>query len=211
MTALIDKVSAQLLLVDDDRLVLATLAASLAQAGYTVSTAKSAEEAEDLLAGGLRPDLVVLDVRMPGHSGLHLAQRLSELDHIPFVMLSAYSDDQTVQQAIAQGALAFLVKPLDEAQLLPGIEAALARARELDALRATRQQLQRALDNERNINVAVGITMAQHRVERQLAFEQLRGAARARNMRLAELASEVVLACETLTAGKAVDKTLSRS
>ncbi len=190
----------RILLVDDDRLVLATLAASLAQAGYAVHTAKSAEEAEDLLASGMRPDLVLLDVRMPGQGGLYLAQRLRELDHIAFVMLSAFGDADTVQTAIAHGALAFLVKPLEEAQLLPAIVAALARARELDGLRASRLQLQTALDNERNISVAVGITMVQYRLERLAAFDQLRRAARSRNLRLADLASEVVRLCELTTA-----------
>lgn len=189
--------SPRILLVDDDRLVLATLAASLTQAGYQVSSAKSAEEAEELLASGWRPDLVLLDVRMPGQGGLYLAQRLRDLDQIAFVMLSAYGDADTVQRAIAQGALAFLVKPLEEAQLLPAVVAALARAREIDDLRTTRTQLQTALDNERNISVAVGVTMMQYRLARQAAFDQLRRAARSRNMRMADLASEVVRLCET--------------
>ena len=201
MIAMTDKKMPHILMVDDDRLVLATLAASMARAGYAVSSAKSAEEAEDMLAGGCRPDLVMLDVRMPGQSGLYLAERLRELDHIPFLMLSAYSDEQTVQQAIEQGALAFLVKPIDEAQLFPAIEAALARADELNKLRTTRKQLQDALDSERSINVAVGITMVQYRLARQPAFEQLRRAARSKSMRLVDLAAQVVDGCEAMSAG----------
>jgi len=201
MTAVPDKRTPYILLVDDDRLVLATLATSVAQAGYTVSSAKSAEEAEEILAGGRRPDLVLLDVRMPGQSGLYLAQRLRELDNIPFVMLSAYSDEQTVKEALAQGALAFYAKPLDEAQLLLAIEAALARGDELHSLRTTRQQLQQALDNERGINVAVGITMMQYRLKRQAAFEQLRRAARTRNLKLADVALEVLQSCEMIAEG----------
>jgi len=201
MNSMTDTKTPHILLVDDDRLVLATLAGSVARAGYAVSSAKSAEEAEDMLAGGYRPDLVMLDVRMPGQSGLYLAQRLRELDHIPFLMLSAYGDEQTVQQAIEQGALAFLVKPVDEAQLIPAIEAALARANELNQLRATRKHLQDALDGERNINVAVGITMMQYRLARQPAFEQLLRTARSRSMRLADLAVQVVASCELMAAG----------
>nr|WP_315203483.1 response regulator [uncultured Albidiferax sp.] len=193
MFAMTDKKAPHILLVDDDRLVLATLAASVTRAGYTVSSAKNAEEAQELLTGGCRPDLVLLDVRMPGQSGLFLAERLRDLDHIPFLMLSAYSDEQTVQQAIAQGALAFLVKPIDDAQLFPALVAALGRADELSGLRTTRRQLQEALDNERNINVAVGITMVQHGLQRQAAFEQLRRTARSRSIRLTDLATEVIM------------------
>ncbi|MEO6274311.1 MAG: response regulator [Rhodoferax sp.] len=196
-----DRKTPHILMVDDDRLVLATLSASVARAGYAVSIAKSAEEAEEMLAGGCHPDMVILDVRMPGQSGLFLAERLRELDHIPFLMLSAYSDEQTVQQAIEQGALAFLVKPIDEAQLFPAIGAALARANELNTLRSTRKQLQDALDNERSISVAVGITMVQYRLARQPAFEQLRRAARSRSMRLVDLAAQIVNGCEAMSAG----------
>lgn len=195
------KKAQHILLVDDDRLVLATLATAVAQAGYTVSTAKSAEEADELLAGGCRPDLVLLDVRMPGQSGLYLAQRLRELDHIPFLMLSAYSDEKTVKEALAQGALAFYAKPLEDAQLLLAIEAAFARGDELRDLRANRQQLQMALDNERSINVAVGIIMVQYRLKRQEAFEQLRAAARSRNLKFADLALEVLRSCELIADG----------
>ena len=194
MTA--DKVPApgkQLLIVDDDRLVLALMASGLTAVGYGVTTAESAEDAEAWLAGGARPDLAILDVRMPGQGGLALAQRLRELDHIPFMMLSAYSDTHLVAQATECGALGYAVKPLDVLQLVPAIEAALARANELQDLRAARQQLQAALDGERDIGLAVGITMMQYRLKRSAAFELLRTSARKRRCKLADLAVEIIL------------------
>ena len=188
-----------LLLVDDDRLVLSMLALGLTHAGYHITTAESTEEAENYLCEGLqRPQLVILDVQMPGQNGLILAQRLRELDHIPFMMLSAYSDAATVQKAIDQGALGYAVKPVDPVQLIPAIEAALARANELQALRTTRQQLQTALDNERDINLAVGITMMQHHLSRKAAFEMLRQGARRQQRKLAEVAQGIILEVETL-------------
>lgn len=187
----------QLLIVDDDRLVLAMLARGLTNAGFCVSTAESAEDAEAWLASGERPDLAILDVRMQGRDGLYLAQRLHELDHIPFMMLSAYSDPQTVEQATRHGALGYAVKPLDIPQLVPAIEAALARANELQDLRATRHQLQAALDADRDISMAVGITMLQQQLKRGAAFEELRKSARSKRCRLADLAAEIIRACET--------------
>jgi len=177
-----------LLLVDDERLVLATLAQGLSKAGYAVSTAESVDEAEALLASGERPDLVILDVSMPGRNGLELAERLHSFDHIPFLLLTAYSDQAIVEQAAACGALGYLVKPVDTRQLVPAIEAALARAAELRSLRMTGQQLQNALDGEREISIAVGITMVQYRLGRKAAFELLRKTARSQSRRLAELA-----------------------
>ncbi|MCZ8292141.1 MAG: response regulator [Hylemonella sp.] len=192
MTAPDQPAPRHLLLVDDDRLVLTTLNVGLQRAGYRVSLAESAEEAEVLLAGGLRPDLAIVDIRMSGQDGLYLARRLRELDHIPFVMLSAYSEEHMIGQASQLGALGYLVKPLDTSQLLPAIEAALARANELQGLRETRTQLQAALDAERDISVAVGITMTQRHLARQDAFELLRKLARTQRRKLAELAAEII-------------------
>ncbi len=189
---------AQLLLVDDDRLVLSTLSEGLEQAGHRVTEAESAEEAEALLAAGLRPDLAIIDVRMPGRGGLHLAQRLRELDHIPFMMFSAYGDPQIVAQATHYGALGYAVKPLDTAQLLPAIEAALARANELHELRQTREQLQQALEGDRGINIATGIVMVEFKLGRTEAFRLLRDNARAQRRKLAELASDTIAAREAL-------------
>ncbi len=187
-----------LLLVDDNRLVLATLGADLRDAGYQVTTAESVADAEALLFGGLRPDLAVLDVRMSQGCGLDLALRLGELDRLPFIMLSAYSNSETVQRANTLGALAYMVKPVDAAQMAPTIEAALGRASDLRALRATTAQLQKMLNAERDIGVAVGITMAQHRLSRHAAIETLRQRANAQQRQLAELAKDAIYALELL-------------
>jgi len=188
-------------LVDDERLVLATVAQGLSRAGYNVNTAESVDEAEALLAGGERPDLAILDVSMPGRSGLELAERLYSFDDIPFMLLTAYSDQQIVEQAAACGALGYLVKPVDTRQLVPAIEAALARASELKGLRVTGQQLQNALNSEREISIAIGITMVQYRLGRKAAFELLRKTARSQRRKLAELAIDVINASENLNLG----------
>ncbi len=193
-TAATAPLKAKLLLVDDDRLVLSTLANGLTKAGYRVRTAESAEDAEMLLANGNgdTPDLAILDIRMSGQDGLFLARRLQELDHIPFMMLSAYVDQHLIDQASQLGALGYLVKPLDIPQLLPSIEAALSRANELHSLRESRLQLQAALNAERDISVAIGITMAQSRLERHAAFELLRKTARSQRRKLSDLAAEII-------------------
>lgn len=190
-----------ILLVDDDRLVLSTLSRGLAGQGYSVSTAESADDAEAFLAGGELPDLVILDVNMPGRSGLELVERLRSFDHIPFMLLTAYSDQEIVDRATASGALGYLVKPVDTPQLLPTIKAALARAKDIQGLQASAQQLQGALNSEREISIAIGITMVQYRLGRKAAFELLRKTARSQNRKLAELAADVIKASETLNLG----------
>jgi response regulator NasT len=198
MTATI-YIKKNILLVDDDRLVLMVLAQGLSNAGYSVKTAESVEDAEALLASGERPDLVILDVSMPGRSGLELAERLHSFDHIPFILLTAYSDKEIVEQAAISGAHGYLVKPVDTPQLVPTIEAALARAKELQGFKTSGQQLQNALDNERDISIAIGITMVQHRLGRKTAFELLRKTARNQRCKLVELAVHIIDASETLS------------
>ena len=115
----------KILVVDDDRLVLATLAHGLAQAGHEVIDADNGDDAI-LLAHEHRPDLALLDIRMQGKSGFDVAAYLREYCHVPFMFLSAFSDAQTVAQVKALGAVAYLVKPLDIGQILPAVETALA-------------------------------------------------------------------------------------
>lgn len=189
---------AHLLLVDDDRLILTTLASGLRASGYRISTAESVDDAQALLTSGVRPDLVVVDMHMPGRDGLELAQRLRDLEHLPFLVLSAYSDPATVERATQLGALSYMVKPLAISQIRPTIEAALRRAQELDALRQAQLQLQEALNGDRDISVATGITMMQYRLQRSAAFELLRCAARAQRRKLAHVAADIIQSSEAL-------------
>lgn len=189
-------VTHSILLVDDDRLVLAILAQGLSSAGYEVLAAESADAAESLLMSGTQPALAILDVNMPGKSGLELAASLSAVYHVPFLLLTAYNDQAIVEQAAASGALGYLVKPIDVPELIPAIEAALARAKDFKTLRANGEQLQQALASEREVSIAIGITMVQYRVDRRRAFELLRARARNERRRLSQLAAEIINACE---------------
>ncbi len=117
-------VRGRILVVDDDRLVLATVVHGLAHAGFEIFDADNGDDAI-LLARQHRPDLALLDIRMDGMSGYDVAHYLREALQIPFLFLSAFSDDATLARIRALGALALLVKPLDMAQLVPAVAAAL--------------------------------------------------------------------------------------
>lgn len=118
----------KILVVDDDRLVLATVTHGLARAGYEVIDADNGDDAI-LLAREHRPDLALLDIRMEGKSGFDVADYLRASLGTPFMFLSAFADDATVAQVKALGAVAYLVKPLDIAQIVPTVEAALSSVR----------------------------------------------------------------------------------
>jgi response regulator NasT len=125
----------RILVVDDDRLVLATVSHGLAQAGYEVIDADNGDDAI-LLAREHRPELALLDIRMEGKSGFDVAETLRDAYRIPFMFLSAFADEATLAQVQALGALDYLVKPLDVGQILPRVADALARVRAGQAGRA---------------------------------------------------------------------------
>ena len=181
----------RILLAEDDPIIADGLVRTLKKAGHAVDHVDTGTDA-DLALFGQAYDLAILDVSLPDRSGLEFAQRLRELDRIPFIMLSAYSEPEMVEQATQAGALGYLVKPIDFVQLVPEVRAALARAGELQDLRDKREQLQQALDNERDISVAVGLLMAQRRIPRQSAFEVLRQSARQQRRRIVQVALDLI-------------------
>lgn len=196
-----DAVARHVLVVDDDRLVLASLCRGLRQAGYRVSEATNAEEAFGI-AERSAPDLALLDVRMPGMSGIELGKLLHERAGVPFLYLSAYGQPDIVSEAAGHGALGYLVKPLDIAQILPSIETALARAAEMRRLREKEGQLATALAGSREVSVAVGLLMERHHIDRDEAFEALRAHARSARRPLTEVAQEIVESTEKLNVYK---------
>lgn len=185
----------RILVVDDDRLVLATLAKGLRQWDYEVAEASSGESA---LKAALetRPDLVLLDVNMPRVSGLDVAKSLRAKSSIPFMFLTAYGDTDIVKQATEYGAMGYLVKPVDISQIVPAIEAALARGKELVRLRETETQLNTALASSRETSMAIGILMEREHMDRSTAFETLRDYARSQRRKLSDVAEELVSAIE---------------
>jgi response regulator NasT len=187
--------STRLLLVDDDRVILATLARNLRDAGYEAEIADCGEAALEL-AAAVHFNLAVLDMRMPGLSGIETAQRLRDEHCIPALFLSAHGERELVQQAVAGGGLGYVLKPVDAPQLVPAIEAALARGRDLAALLETKSQLEHALAGGRHTNIAIGILMERHRLGEAVAFEALREGARAERRKLEHHAGDLVMALE---------------
>lgn len=188
---------ATILVVDDDRLVRVTIAAGLRDHGYAVIEAESGEEGL-MLALTQRVDLALLDVKMEGMSGIELAEQLRKRTAIPSIFLSAYGDADLVRQAGEHGALGYLVKPIDPSRVVPAIETALARARELDDLRRAQASMATELAGAREISVATGILMERTHVDRTNAFELLRRHARSQRRKLREVAADVVSAAEAL-------------
>jgi len=187
---------ASVLIADDDRLVLATLANGLREAGYTILEANDGKAALRLCEEQ-HPDIAILDIRMPGIDGIETARRLHEHTGTPFVMLSAYRDEELVEQATEHGAMGYLVKPVDVEQIGPAIETALRRASEIRKLQHNESRLVHSLKMDQVTSTAVGVIMERHHLSREDAFEKLRRHARSQRCRLTEIAEDILKAVET--------------
>jgi two-component system, response regulator PdtaR len=192
----------RILVVDDDRLVLATVTHGLAQAGYEVIDADNGAEAI-LLAREHRPDLALLDIRMEGKSGFDVAEYLRDVCHIPFMFLSAFADEQTIAQVKALGAVAYMIKPLDVAQIVPTVDSAFSRLRSAAPLPAfaagalaTAGVAADVIDDP--VPLAIGVLMHRHSLSRQAAAQRLQRLAAEQHLAPAAQAERLLLAVEEL-------------
>lgn len=184
-----------ILVVEDDRLILHMLAEGLRNAGYHVLGADSGEDAMRLLAQAHPhpyPDIALLDMRLPGMSGIDLAQWLKNTMDIPFLFLSAYSDLEAVNKAVEFGALGYLVKPLDMPQILPSISTALQRSREMRQLQQTEINLSAALKTSRNLSVAIGLCMERFGAGADETFDALRAYCRDNRCKMVDVVAQLV-------------------
>jgi response regulator NasT len=182
-----------IMVVDDDRLVLATLVAGLKQAGFDIIEADNGDDAI-LLARKHKPMLAILDMRMQGKSGMDVARYLAANTETGFMFLSAFGDSDIVEEATRMGALGYLVKPLDVRQIVPAVRAALARAME----RATAPAPAASEPLAREELIALGILMERLRLDFDGALEALRAQARVENKTAGELATHMVTAANRL-------------
>lgn len=192
----------KILVVDDDRLVLATLTHGLSAAGYAVVDADNGDDAI-LEARTRRPDLALLDIRMEGKSGFDVAAYLREHGSVPFMFLSAFSDAATVAQVRALGALDHLIKPVDMRQILPAVEAAFRRIRgaaEPVAEAGTPRQRDPLSDP---VAIAIGVVMHRHSLPRAVALERLRRLATHHGRALEAECEQLLAAVELLSASAA--------
>ena len=168
--------SSRILLAEDETIIRLDLKDLLERAGFEVcAEARDGEEAV-ALAAREKPDLAVLDVKMPRLDGIEAARRILADRSIPIVMLTAYGQDELVARAVEAGVFGYLVKPFREDDLLPAIHAARARHAELEALREEAESLAEALATRKVVERAKGLLMEREGLSEQEAFARLRGA-----------------------------------
>jgi response regulator NasT len=139
-----------------------------------------------------------MDIRMPEMEGTEAAARIRDQNPAPIIMLTAYADKDTIRKAEAAGALGYLVKPVNENELPPAINIALARFREIQALRAEVVELQDSLEARKLIERAKGILMQRLGLSERDAYERLRQRARDKRAKMKDIAQAIIEAEELL-------------
>ncbi|NOK60631.1 MAG: response regulator [Chloroflexi bacterium AL-W] len=188
----------RILVAEDNDLVALTLEEQLKGLGYDViAIARTGTEAVDL-ASRLSPDLVIMDIRMPEIEGTEAASRINQKQRTPIIMLTAYTDRDTIRRAEAAGALGYLVKPVNETELTPAINIAMARFKDIEALRHQVGELEDSLEARKLIERAKGILMQRLGLSERDAYERLRHRARDKRAKMKDIAQAIIEAEELL-------------
>lgn len=182
---------ARVLLAGSNPLLAGELADILANAGFAIA-ARARDGAEAVtMAAELRPDLVLLDVAAPGALGVTAAGPISEQD-IPVILMMSPSEGRLVQEAVAAGAMAWLVKPIVPASLVATAEMVLARHAEIAALRRSALQVRNRIEEHKIAERAKGLLMARHSVSESVATDWMRQTSADTGSSLAQVAAAIV-------------------
>jgi len=190
--------SLRVLIADDETLNNLSLTSQLEMLGHeVVATASNGREAVDL-ARKTQPDVAFLDIRMPQMSGPEAAREIAQERPIPIIILSAYSDARTVDEAVKAPVFNYLVKPVDPDDLGPAIAVARARFDEwLDAHRQ-RDMLELKLEERKIVERAKGLLMESRGMNERDAYRFLQKTSQDKNTPMVDLAKKILLAAPLL-------------
>lgn len=182
----------RVLIAEDEALIRLDLREMLEEEGYDV-VAEAADGATAVrLAEEHRPDLIILDVRMPVLDGIEAAARLAENRIAPVVILTAFSQRELVERARDAGAMAYLVKPFGKADLLPAIEMAASRFAEIVSLETEVGDLADRLETRKLLDRAKGVLQTEHAMTEGAAFRWIQATSMNRRVSM-RVISEAVL------------------
>ncbi|MDI1464797.1 response regulator [Catellatospora sp. KI3] len=183
----------RVLIAEDEALIRLDLAEMLGEEGYDVVGEAGDGETAVKLAEELRPDLCILDIKMPIMDGLAAAEKIAGARIAPVIILTAFSQRDLVERARAAGAMAYLVKPFQQSDLVPAIEIALSRFAEVSALEAEVAGLNDRLETRKAVERAKGALMTQYGMNEPQAFKWIQRTAMDHRLTMREVAERIIV------------------
>jgi len=189
-------VSIRIVLADDESIIRLDLKEMLMSLGYVVVGEAGDGRSAVNLARELRPDLVMMDIKMPELDGIDAARILTEENIAPVLLLTAYSQHELVERAKEAGVVGYIVKPFRESDLAPAIEVALARYREYQSLSANLTDVQETLETRKAVDRAKGLLMDTQGLKEAEAFRKIQRLSMNTRKTMREVAEAILLAHE---------------
>src|SRR3954449_5056478 len=185
-------VSLRVVIAEDEAIIRMDLRETLEEEGYVVvgETGRGDQAVE--LVRDLQPDLVILDVKMPGIDGLEAAGIITAEKLCGVLILTAFSQREVIEQARDAGALAYLVKPFQKSDLIPAIEVAIGRFRELRAMTGEIDALGEQLEARKAIERAKGVLMDERKMSEQDAFTYIQRTAMSERSKMRQIADRII-------------------
>lgn len=182
----------RVVIAEDEAIIRLDLKETLQEEGYEVvgETGRGDEAVE--LVRTLEPDLAILDIKMPGLDGLAAAREITSDRRAAVLILTAFSQRDLIEQARDAGALAYLVKPFQRSELIPAVEVALGRFREMQALFDQNSSLEEQLETRKQVDRAKGLLMDAHGYSESEAFSWIQKRAMQDRKTMRAVAAEVV-------------------
>ncbi len=182
----------RVVIAEDEAIIRLDLKESLEEEGYEVVGEAGRGDQAIELARELRPDLAILDIKMPGVDGLTAARTIAAERLCAVLMLTAFSQREIIEEARDAGALAYLVKPFQKNDLIPAIEVAIGRFRELQQLDSEVDSLGEQLESRKLVDRAKGILIDECSMREQEAFTFIQRTAMSERSRMRDVAERIV-------------------
>jgi len=192
----------RVIIADDESIIRMDVREMLTNLGYLVVGEVGDGRSAVNLARELKPDIVVMDIKMPDMDGIEAARILTEERIAPVLLLSAYSQRDLVERAKEAGVAGYIVKPFQEPALTPAIEVALARFREFRALEQEVDDLQQALETRKLVERAKGILMDTQGLKEGEAFRRIQKMSMNTRRPMKQVAEAIILAHEAQQEGQ---------
>lgn len=182
----------RVVIAEDEAIIRLDLKEILQEEGYDVVGETGRGDEAVTLVKDLSPDLAILDVKMPGMDGLSAAREISAERGAAVLILTAFSQRNLIEEARDAGALAYLVKPFQKSELIPAIEVALGRFREMQALEGEVKGLEEQLEVRKVVDRAKGMLMDKHGLNENDAFGFIQKTAMRERAKMKDIAAKII-------------------